>query len=197
MSRALYRLGPVRRPPPLRASIGVVARRSPALVVVASASAFGQRPRATPSRRRGSTRRRRRDLLDGPAPDQAGLTAQVVVTPRGDGARSRLGRCRDRPGRRRAVAAGLPHVLGTTDPAGDAAVSEPAPSTRGAVSAGRAGRDHPRPVPGDRGARRRPISTEPQGRSSPTARAGLAAADRGGRRPVLRVRGAARRASAS
>jgi putative drug exporter of the RND superfamily len=76
------------------------------------------------------------ELLTAAGSDQAGLTAQLVVTPRDEratffgsaDARAALAKIQ-------AGAAGLPHVLGTSDPAGALAAGSEVAVRRGAVSA--------------------------------------------------------------
>ncbi len=116
MSRALYLIGgfAARRPFTVIASWLLAA----ALIVV-SAGAFGQHL-SDSFTAPGLDSQKATDLLASARSDQAGLTAQVVVTPRGDGVTFRnSAAARDALAHLEASLAGLPHVLGTTDPAGD------------------------------------------------------------------------------
>jgi RND superfamily putative drug exporter len=132
MSSALYLIGgfAARRPFTVIASWLVAA----ALVVVA-ASAFGQRL-SDAFTAPGLDSQQATDLLSSARSDQAGLTAHVVVSPRGAGvtfrnsaaARAALARLEE-------SLAGLPHVLGTTDPAGDLRAGAAAEQLLGGVSA--------------------------------------------------------------
>jgi len=115
MSNSLYRLGRLaaRRPWAVIGAWLVVS-----VLVVAASSAFGQKLEDSFGAP-GVDSQHATDLLSSAGSDQAGLTAQVVVTPRGDRATFF-----DSPEARAALsqvqsaAAQLPHVLGTSDPAG-------------------------------------------------------------------------------
>ena len=115
MSRALYVIGgfAARRP-----FVMIAAWLVAAALVVVTASAFGQRLSDTFTAP-GLDSQKATDLLSSAGSDRAGLTAQVVVAPRdadvtfrsSAAARAALARLDE-------SIAGLPHVLGTTDPAG-------------------------------------------------------------------------------
>jgi putative drug exporter of the RND superfamily len=117
MSNSLYRLGrfAARRP---WAVIGAWLVLS--ALVVAASSTFGQKLEDSFGAP-GVDSQHATDLLSAAGSDQAGLTAQVVVTPRDDqvtffsspDARAALSRVQS-------AAAELPHVLATSDPAGTA-----------------------------------------------------------------------------
>jgi len=127
MSNSLYRLGrfAARRPWAVIGAWVVVAT-----LVVAASSAFGQKLEESFGAP-GVDSQQATDLLAAAGSDQAGLTAQVVVTPRDDrvtffnspDARAALSQVQS-------AAAELPHVLATSDPAGGLAAGVP-----GAVSA--------------------------------------------------------------
>ena len=115
MSHSLYRLGrfAARRPWAVIGAWLVVS-----VLVVAASSTFGQKLEDSFGAP-GVDSQRATDLLAAAGSDQAGLTAQVVVTPRADQvtffnsaeARAALSQVQS-------AAAQLPHVLGTSDPAG-------------------------------------------------------------------------------
>src|SRR6266540_6837949 len=127
MSNSLYRLGrfAAHRPWAVIGAWVVVA-----VLVVAASSAFGQKLEESFGAP-GVDSQQATDLLAAAGSDQAGLTAQVVVTPRDDrvtffnspDARAALSQVQR-------AAAELPHVLATSDPAGGLAAGVP-----GAVSA--------------------------------------------------------------
>jgi RND superfamily putative drug exporter len=131
ISQSLYRLGRMsaRRPWLVIGSWLVLA-----LVVLGASSAFGHR--LTDSMQvPGLDSQRASDLMAAAGAGDAGLTAQVVVTPRAENAtffdsapaRSALARLQ-------AGAAALPHVLSTTDPAGALAEGAEVAVQRGVVS---------------------------------------------------------------
>ncbi|WP_020392240.1 MMPL family transporter [Kribbella catacumbae] len=115
MSNSLYRLGryAARRPWTVIGAWIVVA-----VLVVATSSAFGQKLEESFGAP-GVDSQKATDLLTSAGSDQVGLTAQVVVTPRdaqatfvnSPAARAALTQVQS-------AAAALPHVLGTSDPAG-------------------------------------------------------------------------------
>ena len=120
------------------------------------------------------------DLLTAAGSDQAGLTAQVVVTPRDEqvtffnsaDARAALAQVQS-------AAAELPQVLGTSDPAGTPTAGPQRPCRR---SPRRSGRRDPGAVSGGRGTGPGDLRTS----NRPVAGAGrIAGPDRTGRRPVL------------
>ena len=162
MSHALYRLGrfAARRPWVVIGTWLVVS-----VVVVAASGAFGRELEAEGSVP-GLDSQEAVDLLSAAESDTAGLTAQVVMTPLDDGVT--FFESADAQAALSEVQAGvatLPHVLGTSDPAGALAAGPEAAATSGSVSPG-----------------------EPEGVRRRGAR-GFAAANRDGRRPVLFVRG--------
>jgi RND superfamily putative drug exporter len=130
MSHSLYRLGrfAARRPWAVIGAWLVVS-----VLVVATSSAFGQKLGESFGAP-GVDSQQATDLLVAAGSDQAGLTAQVVVTPRdhqatffnSPDARAALTQVQS-------AAAELPHVLGTNDPAGALAAGPEATST-GAIS---------------------------------------------------------------
>ncbi|MFW2332213.1 MMPL family transporter, partial [Ilumatobacter sp.] len=132
MSHALYRLGrfAARRPWTVIGAWLLVAA-----VVIAAAASFG-RDLEDSFEVPGLDSQNAVDLLSAAQSDQAGLTAQVVVTPLEEGATFF-----DSPDARAALAevqadvAALPNVLGTTDPAGAAADGPEAAAASGSVSA--------------------------------------------------------------
>ncbi|MFG1819295.1 MMPL family transporter [Kribbella sp. NPDC049174] len=115
MSHSLYRLGrfAARRPWAVIGAWLVVS-----VLVVAASSTFGQKLEDSFGAP-GVDSQHATDLLTSAGSEQAGLTAQVVVTPRDDQvtffdsaeARAALSQVQS-------AAAALPHVLGTSDPAG-------------------------------------------------------------------------------
>jgi putative drug exporter of the RND superfamily len=115
MSHSLYRLGrfAARRPWAVIGAWLVVS-----VLVVAASSTFGQKLEDSFGAP-GVDSQHATDLLASAGSDQAGLTAQVVVTPRDErvtffdsaAARAALAQVQS-------TAAELPHVLGTSDPAG-------------------------------------------------------------------------------
>ncbi|WP_202817683.1 MMPL family transporter [Kribbella sp. ALI-6-A] len=130
MSSALYRLGryAARRPWTVIGSWLVVA-----VLVIAASSAFGQKLEDSMGAP-GLDSQRATDLLSNAGSDQAGLTAQVVVTPLDgttfrDSAAARAGLSEVR-----AAAAELPKVLGASDPlAAEAGAGAVSPDGRIAV----------------------------------------------------------------
>ena len=131
MSHALYRLGrfAARRP---WAVIGVWLVVS--VLVIGASGAFG-RELEDSFEVPGLDSQEAVDLLSAAGSDQAGLTAQVVVTPLDDGvtffdsadARAALAEVQ-------AAVAALPNVLGTSDPAGALAAGPEAAAASGSVS---------------------------------------------------------------
>jgi RND superfamily putative drug exporter len=131
MSNSLYRLGrfAARRP---WAVIGTWLVLS--VLVVAASSTFGQKLEDSFGAP-GVDSQHATDLLSSAGSDQAGLTAQVVVTPRDDrvtffdspDARAALSQVQS-------AAAQLPHVLGTSDPAGTATATPGVLSPDGRVA---------------------------------------------------------------
>jgi RND superfamily putative drug exporter len=121
MSSALYRLGryAARRPWTVIGSWLVVA-----VLVVAASSAFGQKLEDSMGAP-GLDSQRATDLLSAAGSDQAGLTAQVVVTPLDGATFLDSAAARAALSEVRAAAADLPKVLGASDPvaAGDGAIS--------------------------------------------------------------------------
>src|SRR6266542_1441016 len=115
MSNSLYRLGrfAARRPWAVIGAWVVVA-----VLVVAASSAFGQKLEESFGAP-GVDSQQATDLLAAAGSDQVGLTAQVVLTPLDDrttffdspDAQSALKKIQEAAGK-------LPHVLGTSDPAG-------------------------------------------------------------------------------
>jgi RND superfamily putative drug exporter len=132
MSQSLYRLGRLaaRRPWLVIGSWLVLA-----VVVVAASSMFGHRLKDS-LEVPGLDSQRASDLMAAAGADDAGLTAQMVVTPRdhdatffdSEQARSALAHLQ-------AGAAALPHVLETTDPVGALAAGQDVAVDRGVVSA--------------------------------------------------------------
>jgi putative drug exporter of the RND superfamily len=131
MSHALYRLGKfaARRP---RAAVG--AWLAVAALVIAASGAFG-RDLEDSFDVPGLDSERAGALLEAAGSGRAGLTAQLVMTPR-DGnltffnsadARTALAAVE-------AGAAALPNVLSTSDPAGAPATARPAAASRGSIS---------------------------------------------------------------
>ena len=116
ITRALARLGRLttRRPWVVISTWLVLA-----VVVVGMSSVYGQKLEDS-FRVPGLDSQQANDLLAATGSDQAGLTAQVVVTPR-DGSFLDSAADRDALADLEARAAQLPHVLSTTDPAGDLA----------------------------------------------------------------------------
>jgi RND superfamily putative drug exporter len=131
MSNSLYRLGrfAARRP---WAVIGAWLVLS--VLVVAASSTFGQKLEDSFGAP-GVDSQHATDLLSSAGSDQAGLTAQVVVTPRDDrvtffdspDARAALSQVQS-------AAAQLPRVLGTSDPAGTATATPGVLSPDGRVA---------------------------------------------------------------
>jgi len=132
MSHALYRLGrfAARRPWAVLAAWVVVA-----VIVVGSSAAFGNKLEDS-FQAPGLDSTVATDLLTRAASDSAGPTAQVVVTPRegtffgssGAAARAELATLQ-------ATVRALPHVVGTSDPAGALAAGDASAVESGAVSA--------------------------------------------------------------
>ncbi len=131
MSNSLYRLGrfAARRPWAVIGAWLVVS-----VLVVAASSTFGQKLEDSFGAP-GVDSQRATDLLAAAGSDQAGLTAQVVVTPRADQvtffnsaeARAALSQVQS-------AAAQLPQVLGTSDPAGTPAATPGVLSPDGRVA---------------------------------------------------------------
>ena len=131
MSHALYRLGrfAARRPWTVIGTWLVVA-----VLVVAASSAFGQKLENTFGAP-GLDSQQATDLLSAAGADQAGLTAQVVMTPLDDqatfftsaDARAALTQVQESAGK-------LPHLLGTNDPASALAAAPGAMSPDGRVA---------------------------------------------------------------
>ncbi len=176
MSHLLYRLGSfaARRPWAVIGSWLVVS-----VLVIGASSSVG-RVLEDSFQAPGVDSQKATELLSAAGSDQAGLTAQLVVTPREDGATFF-----DSPGARTAltdVVAGvtaLPNVLRTSDPAAAIAAGRAsADQQRGRVR-GRPRRAHPHPLSGARRPRQgRP--SEPQDLRR-AGRRGLAAAAGDGR----------------
>ena len=132
MSHLLYRLGRfcARRPFAVIGSWLVVS-----VLVIGASGAFG-RELEDSFEAPGVDSQQATELLTAAGSDQAGLTAQLVVTPRDEratffgsaDARAALAEIQ-------AGAAALPHVLGTSDPAGALAAGSEVAVRRGAVSA--------------------------------------------------------------
>lgn len=114
MSNSLYRLGrfAARRP---WAVIGTWLVLS--VLVVAASTTFGQKLEDSFGAP-GVDSQHATDLLSAAGSDQAGLTAQVVVTPRDDRVTFFEPEARAALAQVQSAAAELPHVLGTSDPAG-------------------------------------------------------------------------------
>ncbi|WP_028045103.1 MMPL family transporter [Cellulomonas sp. URHE0023] len=114
LSQTLYRLGSgaARRPKAVISSWLLLA----VLVVVAS-STFGAKLEDS-FRVPGLDSQQANDLLESAGSGQAGLTAQVVATPVDGGSFTDDPAARAALARLQQDAAALPHVLGTTDPAG-------------------------------------------------------------------------------
>jgi RND superfamily putative drug exporter len=131
MSQVLERVGrrSARHPWVVIASWLVVS-----IVVVGSGSAFGQKLQDS-FRVPGLDSQQANDLLTKTGSGQAGLTAEVVVTPLDDAATfldsapARVSLARVQAG-----AAALPHVLGTSDPSGALAAGHDRATTSGVVS---------------------------------------------------------------
>ena len=131
MSNSLYRLGrfAARRPWAVIGAWLVVS-----VLVVAASSSFGQKLEDSFGAP-GVDSQHATDLLTAAGSEQAGLTAQVVVTPRDDQvtffdsaeARAALSQVQS-------AAAQLPHVLGTSDPAGTATATPGVLSPDGRVA---------------------------------------------------------------
>ena len=131
MSHALYRLGrfAARRPWVVIGTWLVVS-----VVVVAASGAFGRELEAEGSVP-GLDSQEAVDLLSAAESDTAGLTAQVVMTPLDDGVT--FFESADAQAALSEVQAGvatLPHVLGTSDPAGALAAGPEAAATSSSVS---------------------------------------------------------------
>ena len=131
MSHALYRLGrfAARRPWVVIGTWLVVS-----VVVVAASGAFGRELEAEGSVP-GLDSQEAVDLLSAAESDTAGLTAQVVMAPLDDGVT--FFESADAQAALSEVQAGvatLPHVLGTSDPAGALAAGPEAAATSGSVS---------------------------------------------------------------
>ena len=114
LTQTLYRLGSVaaRRPWAVLSTWLVLA-----VLVVGASSAFGAKLQDS-FRVPGLDSQQANDLLESAGSGQAGLTAQVVVTPTGGGSFTDDTEARAALTRLEEDAARLPHVLGTTDPAG-------------------------------------------------------------------------------
>jgi RND superfamily putative drug exporter len=130
-SQVLYRIGRSSARHPWR-TIG--AWLVLALLVVGASSAFG-RPLQDSLRVEGLDSQQANDLLAAAGTGQAGLTAQVVVTP-SDPAATFAGSPDAMAGlaQLQARIAALPHVLGTSDPSGALAPGADPASLRGVVS---------------------------------------------------------------
>ena len=178
MSHALYRLGrfAARRPWTVIGTWLVVS-----VLVVAASSAFGQKLENTFGAP-GLDSQQATELLSAAGSDQAGLTAQVVMTPLDDqatffnspDARAALTELQSAAGR-------LPQVLGTNDPASALAAAPGAMSPDGRVALLRL--QYPvleELTTGDLEALKELADPD---------RRGLPAADRAERRLVLRARG--------
>ena len=132
MSHLLYRLGrfSARRPFAVIGSWLVVS-----VLVIGASGAFG-RELEDSFEAPGVDSHQATELLTAAGSDQAGLTAQLVVTPRDeratffDSADERAALADLQTG-----AAALPHVIGTSDPAGTLAAGSEVAVRRGAVSA--------------------------------------------------------------
>ena len=165
MSHALYRLGRLaaRRPWAVIGSWLVVS-----LLVVGASSAFGEKLEDSFGAP-GLDSQKATDLLTDAGSDRAGLTAQVVLTPRDEDATFfDSAEARAALAQVQAAVSTLPRVLAASDPAGALEDGHAAAATAARLTR-RSGRPDPGPVPGARGARlRRP--GEPQG-----ARRGLQA----------------------
>src|SRR3954469_19942426 len=132
MSQSLYRLGrfAARRPWLVIGSWLVLAG-----VVVAASSTFGHRLKDS-LEVPGLDSQQASDLMAAAGAGDAGLTAQVVVTPRdADATFFDSAQARSALAQLQAGAAALPHVLGTTDPVGALAASREVAVDRGLVSA--------------------------------------------------------------
>ncbi|MDM7829934.1 MMPL family transporter [Cellulomonas edaphi] len=114
LSQTLYRLAShvARRPWTVIGTWVVLA-----MIVVGASGAFGQKLEDS-FRVPGLDSQRANDLLEQAGSGQAGLTAQVVATPASGGSFADDPAARDALARLEADARALPHVLGTTDPAG-------------------------------------------------------------------------------
>jgi RND superfamily putative drug exporter len=132
MSQSLYRLGRLaaRRPWPVIGSWLVLA-----VVVVAASNTFGHR--LTDSLQvPGLDSQQASELMAAAGASDAGLTAQVVVTPLAEDATFfDSAQARSALADLQAGAAALPHVLKTTDPAGALAAGPEVAVQRGVVSA--------------------------------------------------------------
>ena len=131
MSSALYRLGRLaaRRPWVVLGVWLVVA-----VSVVSASSAFGRELKDA-FEAPGLDSTIATDLLTTAASDAAGPTAQVVVTPIDGGTFFASPAARTALAEVQASVAALPHVVGTTDPAGALALGEAAATGDGSVSA--------------------------------------------------------------
>ena len=132
MSQSLYRLGRLsaRRPWLVIGSWLVLA-----VVVVGASSTFGQRLKDSLDVP-GLDSQQASELLAAAGAGDAGLTAQVTVTPLDkDATFFDSAEARSALAHLQAGAAALPHVLGTTDPAGALAAGPEAAVQRGVVSA--------------------------------------------------------------
>ncbi len=132
MSQSLYRLGRLsaRRPWLVIGSWLVLA-----VVVVGASSTFGQRLKDSLDVP-GLDSQQASELMAAAGAGDAGLTAQVVVTPLDkDATFFDSAEARSALAHLQAGAAALPHVLGTTDPAGALAAGPEVAVQRGVVSA--------------------------------------------------------------
>jgi len=131
MSQALYRLG---RFAARRAWVMIGSWLVLSALVIGASSVFGHKLVDSPAVP-GLDSQQATDLLAAAKSGQDGLTAQVVVTPADptatffDSAAARAALARVQTG-----VAGLPHVLGTSDPVGVLAVGRQPAVARGAVS---------------------------------------------------------------
>src|SRR3954452_19082981 len=130
MSQSLYRLGRLaaRRPWAVIGSWLVLA-----VVVVAASNTFGHRLKDS-MEVPGLDSQQASDLMAAAGAGDAGLTAQVLVTPRdADATFFDSAQARSALAQLQADAAALPHVLKTTDPAGALAAGPGVAVQRGAV----------------------------------------------------------------
>ena len=132
MSQSLYRLGRLaaRRPWFVIGSWLVLA-----VIVVGASSTFGHRLKDS-MQVPGLDSQQASELMAAAGAGEDGLTAQVVATPRDDGATFfDSAQARSALAQLQSGAAALPHVLGTTDPAGALASGPEVAVHRGVVSA--------------------------------------------------------------